>query len=161
MQRAAQSAHCAGDAGVEVRQGRGTDSRSKRGSVELVLSIKNQGNVHAALVIGAGLFPVYECQQVACQRVLIGFGIDPFAMVSKTIPVTKHRRETGQQPLSDRILGRVVLEDVIDPYTGEILISANTELDELSVSRIEKAGIEEVVIRSVLTCSTRGGVCAL
>src|SRR5438128_2508279 len=64
------------------------------------------------------------------------------------------------QPLGDRILGRVVLEDVIDPLTGEVLITANTELDEASVKQIEEAGIEEVVIRSVLTCQTRRGVCA-
>ncbi len=64
------------------------------------------------------------------------------------------------QPLGDRILGRVTLEDVIDPLTGEVLVAANTELDEALVTRIEEAGIEEVVIRSVLTCVTRRGVCA-
>ena len=71
--------------------------------------------------------------------------------------------EAGEviQPLGDRILGRVVLEDVIDPLTGEVLITANTELDESSVKQIEEAGIEEVVIRSVLTCQTRRGVCGL
>ncbi len=78
------------------------------------------------------------------------------------IRVTK-LEEAGEviQPLGDRILGRVVLEDVIDPLTGEVLITANTELDEAAVKRIEEAGIEEVVIRSVLTCQTRRGVCAL
>jgi DNA-directed RNA polymerase subunit beta' len=78
------------------------------------------------------------------------------------IRVTK-LEEAGEviQPLGDRILGRVVLEDVIDPLTGEVLIAANTELDEAAVKRIEEAGIEEVVIRSVLTCQTRRGVCAL
>jgi DNA-directed RNA polymerase subunit beta' len=71
--------------------------------------------------------------------------------------------EAGEviQPLGDRILGRVVLEDVIDPLTGEVLITANTELNETSVKQIEEAGIEEVMIRSVLTCQTRRGVCAL
>jgi DNA-directed RNA polymerase subunit beta' len=71
--------------------------------------------------------------------------------------------EAGEviQPLGDRILGRVALEDVVDPLTGEVLITANTELDEASVKKIEDAGIEEVVIRSVLTCQTRRGVCAL
>ncbi|HMY16400.1 MAG TPA: DNA-directed RNA polymerase subunit beta' [Polyangium sp.] len=78
------------------------------------------------------------------------------------IRVTK-LEEAGEviQPLGDRILGRVVLEDVIDPLTGEVLITANTELDEQSVKSIEEAGIEEVMIRSVLTCQTRRGVCAL
>ena len=64
------------------------------------------------------------------------------------------------QPLGDRILGRVALEDIIDPLTGEILVGHTTELDEALVHTIEEAGIEEVVIRSVLTCQTTRGVCA-
>jgi DNA-directed RNA polymerase subunit beta' len=64
------------------------------------------------------------------------------------------------QPLGDRILGRVALEDIVDPLTGEVLVPANTELDENLVHVIEEAGIEEVVIRSVLTCQTKRGVCA-
>ncbi|MCA9594466.1 MAG: DNA-directed RNA polymerase subunit beta' [Myxococcales bacterium] len=78
------------------------------------------------------------------------------------IRVTK-LEEAGEviQPLGDRILGRVVLEDVVDPLTGEVLVEANTELDETLVRQIEEAGIEEVVIRSVLTCQTRRGVCSM
>jgi len=78
------------------------------------------------------------------------------------IRVTK-LEEAGEviQPLGDRILGRVVLEDVVDPLTGEVLVEANTELDETLVQQIEDAGIEEVVIRSVLTCQTRRGVCSM
>ena len=78
------------------------------------------------------------------------------------IRVTK-LEEAGEviQPLGDRILGRVALEDVVDPLTGEVLVPANTELNEALVRQIEDAGIEEVVIRSVLTCQTRRGVCAL
>jgi DNA-directed RNA polymerase subunit beta' len=70
--------------------------------------------------------------------------------------------EAGEviQPLGDRILGRVVLDDVVDPLTGEVLVKHNTELDEATVKQIEEAGIEEVVIRSVLTCQTKRGVCA-
>jgi DNA-directed RNA polymerase subunit beta' len=64
------------------------------------------------------------------------------------------------QPLADRILGSVALEDIVDPLTGEVLVPANTELDEPTVVSIEEAGIEEVVIRSVLTCQTKRGVCA-
>ncbi|WP_394826493.1 DNA-directed RNA polymerase subunit beta' [Pendulispora albinea] len=64
------------------------------------------------------------------------------------------------QPLGDRILGRVALEDIVDPLTGEILVPANTELEESTVMSIEEAGIEEVVIRSVLTCQSKRGVCA-
>jgi DNA-directed RNA polymerase subunit beta' len=64
------------------------------------------------------------------------------------------------QPLGDRILGRVTLEDCVDPLTGEVLVPHNTELDEHLVMKIEDAGIEEVVIRSVLTCQNKRGICA-
>ncbi|HSN98920.1 MAG TPA: DNA-directed RNA polymerase subunit beta', partial [Candidatus Nanopelagicales bacterium] len=78
------------------------------------------------------------------------------------IRVTK-LEEAGEviQPLGERILGRVALDDVVDPLTGEVLVRANTELEEAAVRIIEDAGIEEVTIRSVLTCQLRRGVCAL
>ncbi len=63
------------------------------------------------------------------------------------------------QPLGDRILGRTALEDVIDPYSDEVICKANQEIDESIVARIEEAGIEMVKIRSSLTCRTRRGVC--
>ena len=63
-------------------------------------------------------------------------------------------------PLGERVLGRVALEDVTDPVTGDVLVDANEELDEALVSKVESAGIERVLIRSVLTCQTRRGVCA-
>ncbi|NRA34604.1 MAG: DNA-directed RNA polymerase subunit beta' [Polyangiaceae bacterium] len=77
------------------------------------------------------------------------------------IRVTK-LEEAGEviEPLGDRILGRVVLEDVVDPLTGEIIVPSNSSLNEALVTTIVDAGIEEVVIRSVLTCQTRRGVCS-
>ena len=63
-------------------------------------------------------------------------------------------------PLGERILGRVALEDIDDPVTGETLVPANTEIDEDLVALIENRGIEKVLIRSVLTCQTKRGVCA-
>jgi DNA-directed RNA polymerase subunit beta' len=63
--------------------------------------------------------------------------------------------------LGDRILGRVALEDVVDPYTGEVLVPANHEIDEEKVALIENTGIDRVQIRSVLTCQARRGICAL
>jgi DNA-directed RNA polymerase subunit beta' len=65
------------------------------------------------------------------------------------------------EPLADRILGRVALDDVVDSYSGEVLVEANQEIDELKVERIENAGIESVELRSTLTCRTREGVCVL
>ena len=63
------------------------------------------------------------------------------------------------QPLGDRILGRVALEDIVDPLTAEVICKANDEIDEQKVVDIEDAGIEKVIIRSVLTCQARRGVC--
>lgn len=64
------------------------------------------------------------------------------------------------EPIGDRILGRVALEDVTDPYTNEVLVSAGEEITEEFVEKIEDAGLEKVKIRSVLTCQSRVGVCA-
>ena len=64
------------------------------------------------------------------------------------------------EPLQDRILGRVALEDVEDPITEEILAPAGEEIDEAAATRIAEGGVETVKIRSVLTCEARHGVCA-
>ena len=63
--------------------------------------------------------------------------------------------------LGDRILGRVVLEDIVDPYTGEILCAQHSEITEDDVRAIDNAGIDRVKIRSVLACETRRGICSL
>jgi DNA-directed RNA polymerase subunit beta' len=63
------------------------------------------------------------------------------------------------EELRDRIVGRVVLEDVKDPLTGAIMAARNLLMDEDLASDIQDAGIESVKIRSVLTCETRRGVC--
>ena len=64
------------------------------------------------------------------------------------------------EQIGDRILGRVALDDILDPVTGEVLVPANQEIDETLVKRIEDAGLERVKIRSVLTCQSRRGICA-
>ncbi len=61
----------------------------------------------------------------------------------------------------ERVLGRVVLEEVKDPFTGEVIIPANQEIDEALAEKIDAAGIERVNIRSVLTCKSVYGVCAM
>ncbi|MFN2378537.1 MAG: DNA-directed RNA polymerase subunit beta' [Candidatus Binatia bacterium] len=63
--------------------------------------------------------------------------------------------------LGDRILGRVALEDILDPFSSEVLVAAGKEIDEALVEVVENAGVERVTIRSVLTCQVRRGVCAL
>jgi DNA-directed RNA polymerase subunit beta' len=65
------------------------------------------------------------------------------------------------ESLSDRILGRVVVDDVIDPHLGEVIVEANSLIDEDSALEIEERGVERVKIRSVLTCEAKRGVCAL
>jgi DNA-directed RNA polymerase subunit beta' len=62
--------------------------------------------------------------------------------------------------LGDRVLGRVALEEIQDPFTHEVITSANEEIDEEKVKLIEDAGLERVRVRSVLTCQARRGVCA-
>ncbi len=62
--------------------------------------------------------------------------------------------------LTDRILGRVALEDVYD-VEGNLLVEANHEINEDVAQQIEMSGLDEVKIRSVLTCESRRGVCAL
>ncbi len=64
------------------------------------------------------------------------------------------------EPLGDRILGRVTLEDVVDPLTGAVLVTSGTEIDEDLVKKIDEAGIFRVKIRDVLTCESRRGICA-
>ncbi|PJA48461.1 MAG: DNA-directed RNA polymerase subunit beta', partial [Syntrophobacterales bacterium CG_4_9_14_3_um_filter_49_8] len=61
----------------------------------------------------------------------------------------------------ERVLGRVVLEEIRDPFTGEVLVRANQEIDESLVEKIDRAGIEKVNIRSVLSCKSKHGVCAM
>ena len=63
------------------------------------------------------------------------------------------------EPIGERILGRVALDDIYDPFTEEIIIKANEEIDEKFVEKIENAGLEKVKIRSVLTCRSKRGVC--
>ncbi|MBC7840391.1 MAG: DNA-directed RNA polymerase subunit beta', partial [Nitrospiraceae bacterium] len=70
--------------------------------------------------------------------------------------------ESGEiiEPLRDRIVGRVALEDQID-YEGSVIVQVNEEITEDLASAIQSAGIERVKIRSVLTCESRRGVCQL
>jgi DNA-directed RNA polymerase subunit beta' len=61
--------------------------------------------------------------------------------------------------LAERILGRTASVDVLDPDAGQVLVRAGDLIAEEAVERIDKAGIESVMIRSALTCETRNGVC--
>ena len=64
------------------------------------------------------------------------------------------------ETLAERVLGRCAAVDIVDPLNGEVLVPAGTLIDEAIVETIDRAGIESVKIRSVLTCESKGGVCA-
>ena len=62
--------------------------------------------------------------------------------------------------LGERILGRVSVHDIIDPRTGEVIVYAGQEINDLAADKIDASPIESVEIRSVLTCESKKGVCA-
>ena len=77
------------------------------------------------------------------------------------LPTTALKKgEDIVQSLSEKILGRTTVHDIYDPQTDELIVAAGGELTEDICRRIEEAHIEEVEIRSVLTCEAKHGVCA-
>lgn len=64
------------------------------------------------------------------------------------------------EPLSERVLGRVVARDVMDGAGEKVIVPLNTLLDEHWVNELEKNSVDQVVVRSVITCENRHGVCA-
>ncbi|ERD99209.1 DNA-directed RNA polymerase subunit beta' [Pseudogulbenkiania ferrooxidans] len=64
------------------------------------------------------------------------------------------------EALRDRILGRVTAVDVVDPSSGETVIEAGTLMDEQMVDLVDSLGIDEVKVRTAITCDTRYGLCA-
>ncbi|HLU68674.1 MAG TPA: DNA-directed RNA polymerase subunit beta', partial [Kofleriaceae bacterium] len=119
---------------------------ARKGLADTALKTANSGYLTRRLVdVGQdSIISEYDCGTLE--------GIESQALV-----------EGGEiiERLSDRILGRVALEDIVDPYTGEMLVPANQEITEDMALVIENAGIDRVKIRSVLTCQTRRGICTL
>ncbi|MBA6391137.1 DNA-directed RNA polymerase subunit beta' [Colwellia sp. BRX10-3] len=64
------------------------------------------------------------------------------------------------EPLRERVLGRVVAEDVVKPGTDEVLLPRNTLIDEALCDFIEKNSIDQMKVRSIITCKTDFGICA-
>ena len=91
--------------------------------------------------------------------------VDCFATRGERVRGMKVRAIPGPgkniESLNDRIRGRVAAEDVLDPATGEVIVQANELITYDIANRICDAGIEEVSIRSVLTCQCHEGVCAM
>mgnify|MGYP006271727709 CR=1 FL=1 len=69
--------------------------------------------------------------------------------------------EAGEviEPLGDRILGRVALDDIVHPHNDQVLVRAGEEIDESKVGDINDSPIRSIRVRSPLTCQTRRGVC--
>ncbi|MDP2866301.1 MAG: DNA-directed RNA polymerase subunit beta', partial [Elusimicrobiota bacterium] len=65
------------------------------------------------------------------------------------------------QDLGERVLGRISLEDVVDPLNKEVLLKSNQMVDEKAIALLEERGIEHMKIRSVLTCEAKEGACGL
>ena len=88
----------------------------------------------------------------------IDCGVDHGIVVSE-IPNANdpgHPLET----LTERLIGRFTVRDVVDPATGEVLVAANTMISEDDARRIDEAGIRSVEVRTILQCRARRGVCA-
>jgi len=68
--------------------------------------------------------------------------------------------ELEREPLAERIIGRVAQEDVYDPKTDELIVEAGQLITEEIAERIDEANIDQVYIRTVLTCEAKHGVCA-
>ena len=64
------------------------------------------------------------------------------------------------EPLNERVLGRTLLHDLVNPKTKALILPKDTLLDESNVSLLEQNAIDEVWVRSVITCDIRHGVCA-
>ena len=118
------------------------------------------GTIAIGLLAGLVLMPVFF---------VIGLGLYQFYYL------TFERRGTDQgllmtpvieggdiiESLGDRVLGRIVARDVNRPGSDEeIAIVAGTMLDELWIKRLEEMGIDEIQVRSPITCETRHGICS-
>ena len=130
--------------GLSVSQYFTSTHGARKGLADTALKTANSGYLTRRLVDVAqdAIINEYDCGTMD--------GLDIGALV-----------EAGEviEALGERILGRVALDDIHDPVTGEVLVRANEEIDEAKVSRVENSGLDRVRIRSVLTCQARRGIC--
>jgi DNA-directed RNA polymerase subunit beta' len=64
------------------------------------------------------------------------------------------------ETLGVRVLGRVIAKDIIDPVTKEVLMDAGTIIDENLIDTVEALGVDEIIVRSPITCESRRGICS-
>lgn len=130
--------------GLTVHQYFNSTHGARKGLADTALKTANSGYLTRRLVDVAqdSIITEYDCGTID------GIEITPLVEGNDII-----------EGIGDRILGRVALEDVIDPVNGEMLVEYGAEIDEGLVIKIENSGISRVRIRSVLTCQTRRGIC--
>jgi DNA-directed RNA polymerase subunit beta' len=75
--------------------------------------------------------------------------------------VTKSESDRIGEKLEHRIFGRVLAENIVHPKTGELIGEKGQEIDRSIIKQVEDLNIEEVKVRSVITCRTRGGICTM
>lgn len=119
---------------------------ARKGLADTALKTANSGYLTRRLVDVAqdGVITAYDCGTVE--------GLDMTALI-----------ESGEiiETLAERVLGRVALDEIINPFDNSQLVKAGQEIDEGKALAIEEAGIEKVRTRSVLTCYRESGVCIL
>lgn len=131
--------------GLDVLQYFNSTHGARKGLADTALKTANSGYLTRRLVDVAQDLVVVE---VDCGT-------------TKSIRIKPHI-EGGDvvEPLKERVLGRVTAADITATATGEVIILSGTLLDEKLVKKLEKAGIDEVMVRSPITCETRYGICA-
>ncbi len=130
--------------GLTVLQYFNSTHGARKGLADTALKTANSGYLTRRLVDVAqdSIITEYDC------GTLDGIEITPLVEGNDII-----------EGIGDRILGRVTLDEVVDPLSGDVIIESSNEIDEALVAKIEDAGISRVRIRSVLTCQTRRGIC--
>ena len=132
--------------GLDVQQYFNSTHGARKGLADTALKTANSGYLTRRLV------------DVAQDMVVTEIDCDTYEGLTMTAIV-----EGGDvvEPLRDRVLGRVVAEDVYAPGNDEQpIVTRNTLLDEKLVEKLDQAGVQAVKVRSPITCSTRFGVCA-
>ena len=119
---------------------------ARKGLADTALKTANSGYLTRRLVDVAQDVIVTETDCGTDEGLLVGALIEGGEIIEK---------------MGDRVLGRVLQGDVLDPITGELVSVGGVEITEEIVQKFEAAGIDQVKIRSVLKCATKNGICAL
>jgi len=75
--------------------------------------------------------------------------------------ITRDESQQIPEPFVDRLIGRMAALDVVDEKSGDVVVAANAEIDEIAIERIDALGLDRVSVRSPLTCAARHGVCRM